>query len=315
MTKKSAPGGVNYNTCIKKMDQLTVFVINAGESTFQECIKSLENQTCDFKLEVIQNLYPMSRAFQAMPKRCKTKYFVQVDSDMILEPDAIETLYRHACSSGYLTTVICGQLYEEGFGVGGTVRLWKKHMFDFLSFKDCRTVDRNLFKRSRLFGFRRKYIKTILGLHKPRHSIFSEYLKTKADIEKWRFLKRPPEKYAEPLFYKVIEDTKANGHKFLGIFMGSLTLNKRLISSKNIEFETLLYKKLLQLLGFFHDEILIIKHDFDRQRLWKLFAENYKNNSQEDARFRDLLICWIIEQFSKKGLTPLKFTSLKTLIK
>ena len=40
----------------------------------------------------------MSKALQEMINRCKTKYYVEVDEDMILQPNAIELLYNVYCT-------------------------------------------------------------------------------------------------------------------------------------------------------------------------------------------------------------------------
>lgn len=296
------------------LNDLTVFVISTGEDTTKECIHSLKSQDCSFKIEQIKGIYPMSRAFQTMPRYCNTRFFVQVDADMILNKDAIKTLYDQACSTGFFTAVVFGQLFEEGFGIGGAVRLWKKHMFRYVSFEDCRTVDRNLYKRSRLLGFRRKSVNKVLGIHRPRHSVFSEYLKTKADIEKWRFLRRAPEKYAENIFDSLIEESAKTGHRLLGFFLGSLTLENRLIRSKDMKYEAEFFKKIMSLLCFFHDEPLVFKQILGKKIIWKIFRKNYLNQRKMETEYRDFLIFLILKVFSKSDITPGKFSGLKRLL-
>ena len=65
-----------------------------------------------------------------------------------------------------------------------------KIIFKYFQFNDVRTVDRDFHKRIKRIGLNNKHYKEVIGIHKPRHSIFSNYLKTKSDIEKWKFLKR-----------------------------------------------------------------------------------------------------------------------------
>jgi hypothetical protein len=296
------------------LNDLTVFVISTGEDTTKECIQSLQSQDCFFKIEQIKGIYPMSRAFQTMPRYCSTRFFVQVDADMILNKDAIRTLYDKACSTGFFTAVVFGQLFEEGFGIGGAVRLWKKHMFRYVSFEDCRTVDRNLYKRSRLFGFRRKSVNQVLGIHRPRHSVFSEYLKTKADIEKWRFLKRTPEKYAQNLFDSLMEEPSKKGHRLLGFFLGSLTLKNRLVRSKDMKYEAIFFAKIMSNLGFFHDEPLVFRRIIGDKIVWNIFRENYINPKKMEMKYRDFLIFLILKAFSKSDITPGKFNGLKRLL-
>lgn len=81
---------------MKKPDyrkELTVFHITCGAAAYKRSKSSIENQTCKFNFFTIENIAPMGAAFQEMINRCTTKYFVQVDEDMILLPNAIETLY------------------------------------------------------------------------------------------------------------------------------------------------------------------------------------------------------------------------------
>jgi|GEM_PF-6757282 len=77
---------------------ITVFFITVGSSSSSRALKALENQTEEFKLEIIRDVAPMSAAFQMMLDRCKTRFFVQCDEDMVLKRDAIATLHRSISS-------------------------------------------------------------------------------------------------------------------------------------------------------------------------------------------------------------------------
>lgn len=74
--------------------EITVYVISTGEPSTAECQRRLGNQDCLFQRDTIANVSPMFLAFQTMLDRCQTRYYVQVDSDMLLEPTAIRTLYE-----------------------------------------------------------------------------------------------------------------------------------------------------------------------------------------------------------------------------
>ncbi len=75
-------------------DRLTVFVITVGEETTQACLAALREQDVGFTLQIIDHVAPMEAAFQQMLDTCKTPYFVQVDADMILYPQAVRALYE-----------------------------------------------------------------------------------------------------------------------------------------------------------------------------------------------------------------------------
>src|SRR5215213_11615024 len=75
------------------LDDTTVCVITVGdEPNFTECLERLRAQTVGFRLEIIDRIAPMSRAFREMQDRCSTQWFVQVDEDMLLYPHAIASL-------------------------------------------------------------------------------------------------------------------------------------------------------------------------------------------------------------------------------
>lgn len=226
------------------LNDLTVFVISCGEETLPACISSLENQDSTFTIQQINDITPMSAAFQAMPDRCQTPYFLQVDADMLLEPSAVQSLYLATRASPFWVYRVSASLFEEGFGVGGAVKCWKKFFFRFTRFHDVRTVDRDLHRRMRRFGLTTQHQQQVVGIHRPRHSIFSLYLKTKSDVEKWRFLRRDVSMYAIPLVKQILSEDSFHPHRLLGAMLGALTQRQRLARSKDFTYERVLYSNL-----------------------------------------------------------------------
>lgn len=229
-------------------ESVTVFVVSAGEEVLADCIEALDRQTCRFRLERIADVYPMSAAFQAMPDRCRTPYFVQVDADMVLEPDAIETLHGEIVGTGPRTVQVSGQLYEEGFGPGGAVKCWRRSLFRAFRFRDVRTVDRDLYRRIGRFGLAPRHLDRQLGIHRPRHSAESAWLKAKGDVEKWRYLGREPEAFALPLVRGLLEDHMREPDRLAGALLGALTREPRLSRSKDIRHERAVRGEVLALL-------------------------------------------------------------------
>lgn len=268
------------------MPEVTLFIISCGEESFEECLEAINKQTIydKLKIEIIKDVYPMSRAFNAMHERCSTPYFIQVDADMILNKNACELLYNEALSTNFLTYVVYGQLYEEGFGIGGTVRCWKKSFFNYFKFRDVRTVDRDLFKRAKRFFLKRKKISydDVIGIHKPRHSVFSEYLKAKSDVEKWRFLRRKVEKYALPLFDEIMKNPNLNKYKILGLLLGAIT-NKEIINkSKDISYEKDKSDRINNFLKINNfNELAVMNKMIDIDKIRTLFINSYSQNNHE----------------------------------
>ena len=235
------------------LSDLTVFVITTGEDTYDESLEALQNQDCAFKIEEIRNVYPMSRAFQAMPDRCRTRYFVQADADFVLRPNTIRVLYDAIRKSGWRTYRVHAQLYEEGFGLGDAVKCWRRSIFRLFKFRDARTVDRDFHHRVARWGFRTEIVEGVLGVHRPRHSPFSEYLKAKSDVEKWRFLRRPVEQYALGTLENMLAQYPESQHQVLGALLGTLTGMDRVRRSKDVRVEKDRYQQVLELLGQDHE--------------------------------------------------------------
>jgi len=283
----------------KFLKDLTVFIISSGEETKDDCIQALENQNCLFKIKNIHDISPMSAAFQAMPDRCDTKYFIQVDADMILNVDAVLTLYNAIKESSFLVYRVAGQLYEEGFGIGGAVKCWKKSVFRFIKFHDCRTVDRDLHNRLKWFGIHIKHINNVMGVHRPRHSNFSLYLKAKSDVEKWRFLKRSPMLYAIPLLRKILDKPQVSCYQLFGVLVGALTSIDRVKKSKDNPLERDRFYKLIDLFFTREEQILNCKIDITKHNsIVSVFESAYRNFLKDDYVDRHSLVSTLLDIYS-----------------
>ncbi|HSP96021.1 MAG TPA: hypothetical protein VL049_02095 [Candidatus Dormibacteraeota bacterium] len=91
---------------------LTVFVLTVGAPSFAECMQRLDAQDCRFRREVIDHVAPMSRALQCMLDRCRTRFFVQVDEDMLLYPHAIRTLYTRLTDAPPEVAILTCHLFD-----------------------------------------------------------------------------------------------------------------------------------------------------------------------------------------------------------
>lgn len=147
---------------------LTVFFITFL-MTNSKSLLSLRGQSYkDFYVNIIKNVSPMSEAFNEMHRRCLTPYFIQLDEDMILDKTAVERLYNAIKISSPKVYMVYGQLYQPDFGLGGSVKCWKKDIFNRFQFNDVRCVDRDFHNRVKKYGFRKKEVKHkghLFGVH------------------------------------------------------------------------------------------------------------------------------------------------------
>ena len=294
--------GMNNLRDTLNIRDLTIFLITTNENTTKEAYKALLEQNCNFKIIEINNIFPMYRAFQKMSDLCTTKYFIQVDADMILNKDAINYLYNGIKKSPFWVYRYSASLYEEGFGKGGAVKCWKKSVFKIFKFRDVRTVDRDFQARAALLCLRIKHSQKIIGIHKARFSKFSEYLKTKSDIEKWKFLKRKYNKYAKDLITKLYNDDN-NSIRFGGALLGSINSLRNIKKSKDIKKEELFYNKFIK--NILVKDILLRKND--KNDLINLFEIAYsdfycKNNDNKIKLINQLCLIYNISEIVKEEM-------------
>ncbi len=96
-----------------RLDDVTVFVTTIGDAdNFRDCMAHLERQTVRCRIEVIDRVAPMSAAFAEMHARCTTPYYVQVDEDMLLHPDALARLHELIEDADAAVPLVCAPLWD-----------------------------------------------------------------------------------------------------------------------------------------------------------------------------------------------------------
>jgi glycosyltransferase involved in cell wall biosynthesis len=95
------------------LEDVTVFVTTIGdEENFSDCLAHLQAQTVRCRIEVIDHVAPMSAAFAEMHARCTTPYYVQVDEDMMLYPDALARLHALIEQSDASVPLVVAALWD-----------------------------------------------------------------------------------------------------------------------------------------------------------------------------------------------------------
>jgi GR25 family glycosyltransferase involved in LPS biosynthesis len=173
-------------------EKLTVFIVNAGENpNYKDCINAINNQNCTFQIKFIENIAPMSKAFQKMIDDCETEYYIQVDGDMILNTNAIETIYNTLVTSDSKISIVAYMLKDAHlnyniYGVKGYKHnLLKKYPYN-LEIISCEVEQ---IKRMQNDGYETLMLETVLGLHSPFWTpelIYERYFDL---MEKWKVYK------------------------------------------------------------------------------------------------------------------------------
>lgn len=173
-------------------DQLTVFIIRAGENpNYEDCLKSLLNQTVRFNLIEIKDVAPMSKAFQRMIDECKTDYYIQVDEDMILFEDTIEKIYDRLIKSEDKISTVAHMLNDthldfDIYGIKGYKHNVMRNYPYNLEIISCEVEQMTRLQND---GFETLMYSEVVGHHSPKWSgqlIYERYFDL---MEKWKVYK------------------------------------------------------------------------------------------------------------------------------
>ena len=173
-------------------DKLTVFVICCGQNpNYNSCINALEKQNVIFTIKEVKNVSPMSAAFQKMIDDCETEYYIQVDEDMILFENTIETIFNSLERSDINISTISYMLKDVHldfnlYGVKGYKHFILKNYPYNLEIISCEVEQ---IKRLKNDGYDTLMIPKVVGHHSPEWTediIFERYFDL---MEKWKNFK------------------------------------------------------------------------------------------------------------------------------
>lgn len=135
-------------------DEVTVFVSTVGASSLPACLAHLAAQECRFRFRTIENVAPMSAAFQAMLDECRTPYYVQVDEDMLLHPDAVRRLHASMKGAPADVALVVAYLHDVHLDmpVQG-VKIFRHEIVRRYPFADVQSCELDQIDRMRADGF------------------------------------------------------------------------------------------------------------------------------------------------------------------
>lgn len=172
----------------------TVFVLTGDGPAFAACLEALRKQDGPpFKLDIIRNVCSFSAAAQAMIDRCRTPYFIQVDEDMVLAPDAVASMENVMAAAPDDVGMICFHLFDEdrGMPIQG-VKIYRTALIKALTFQDVKASEIDLLEQMSRHGLQWILHPDVKGLHGTVCTPDTIYRRYKTmyekDIRQWNVL-------------------------------------------------------------------------------------------------------------------------------
>jgi radical SAM superfamily enzyme YgiQ (UPF0313 family) len=209
----AGPGEVNPD--------VTAVICRTDEETFEDCLASLKRQTMrPGRIEVVDNVTPMHRAFNRMLERATTRYYLHVDADMVLAPDCVETLYD-AMRKNEDCFLARAYLKDDLLGRIPFVKLFDRERVGDARYRDTIGCDRDFEGRIMGQGYAAVIVERVLGRHISGRSARAVFLKYKRSMEKCRGLNDPVEVYTKPFFENAVKRRPAMAlYALAGFFSG-----------------------------------------------------------------------------------------------
>ena len=131
---------------------ISAVVLTIGESTFDECIDRLQNQTLPIDdIIIVKDNFVLHEAYNQGIKQVKTEFFLQCDADMLIDPDCVEVLYSAIEKD---TGVSIGYLDDDILGTVQAIKLFRTSCLQEQPFEDGVTTDTNAISRIRNQGLK-----------------------------------------------------------------------------------------------------------------------------------------------------------------
>ena len=172
-------------------EDLTLFILSTGNNpNFEDCVLALKNQTMLAKIDIISEYAPLSLASQEMINRCTTKYYIQVDEDMILNADSVEKMYNAIDRSDEKTSMIAFMLHDThlDFNICG-IKIYKHKIFKKFPYNlniiSCEMEQLNRMKEEGFHYCFESYSDWNEIKDKKFHKLRLSYLKSVEDLEKY----------------------------------------------------------------------------------------------------------------------------------
>lgn len=172
----------------------TVFVLTVDDPALPACKAALAvQQAASFALEIIRNVSPFSVAAQKMITDCTTEFFIQVDEDMVLQPDAVATMEAVMRKAPDDVGMICFHLFDDDreLKIQG-VKIYRTSLMRKVSFQDVKASEMDLLEQMGQLGIKWILHPDVKGRHGTCYTPETIYRRYKTmyekDIRQWNCL-------------------------------------------------------------------------------------------------------------------------------
>ncbi len=175
-------------------ESTTVFVLTIGDPAFEACQRALQQQTgTPFRTVIVKDVCPFSAAAQQMITSCETEFFIQLDEDMVLNPDAVATMEQVMRQAPDSVGMICFHLYDEDrdLDIQG-VKIYRTALMKALGFQDVKASEMDLLEQMGRKGIQWILYPDVKGRHGTLYTPETIYRRYKTmyekDIRQWNLL-------------------------------------------------------------------------------------------------------------------------------
>lgn len=183
------------------MSDITAVVLTIGEETTQRALDSLKRQTVlPEEIIVIRDVTPFHKALNLGASKVQTEFFIQVDSDMILDENCLEDLRGHMIEDNNLGIVV-GPLRDTLVELISGVKMFRKKCFEKIQFKNSVSPDTDYYNDIEKYGWKCIYVLNLrysvasngfchtFGEHRPTYTPLYTYSKYYVLGRRYRYRK------------------------------------------------------------------------------------------------------------------------------
>ena len=163
---------------VRNYTDVSAILLTIGEPSMERALEAIKQQTLQpAEVIIVRDVRPVSRAINTGASRVSTPFFVQVDSDMVLDPDCIEQLRK--CVRPRIGEVL-GLLRDPLMGTVRGIKLYRTECFRQVSMPETIAPDTDHNKMMRAYGWKgtlaRRGLRTrlnkalALGEHNPSYT-------------------------------------------------------------------------------------------------------------------------------------------------